>query len=341
MAKKKVTINDVAKHCHLSIATVSRIVNNLDYPISEKTRKKVMAAVEELQYTPNVLGRYLKQNQTNEVGVIVPHISNYYYSEIVAGINDSLLHSGYSVLLCDSYRNPRFEKKQILSLLQKKVKGIILSPSSSELEWERSLIPENVAFVTVDQPVHMPSHSVSTHHEEGGRIAARYLLEKGHTKIAFASAPLTARKYRQQMDGFLLELKAHGIEPDPAYIRMSDSDRISENTYEFDIGVRLANSLSRLAEPPTAVVCVSDTMATGMIRGLKIRGLRVPEDIAVVGFGNLAVADMVTPALTTVDQCMRNIGTKAVEILMKEFDMPGLPIESILYEPQLIKRESA
>ena len=82
-------------------------------------------------------------------------------------------------------------------------------------------------------------------------------------------------------------------------------------------------------------------MAIGMIRGLKTRGLRVPEDIAVVGFGNLAVADMVTPALTTVDQCMRNIGTKAVEILMKEFDTPGLPLENILFEPQLIKRESA
>ena len=203
MSEHRATINDVAKHCGLSIATVSRIINNTDYPVSDKAREKVLRAVKELDYNPNMLGRYLKFNQSNEVGIIIPHISNYYYTELVSGINDSLVHSGYNVLLCDSYRNPEYEKKQLQYLLQKKVKGIIISTISNDSSWIRETVPDNVSLVAIEQPIGENTHYIGMNSEKGACIAVRHLYEKGHRRIAFASAPLTNTRYSQRLDGFV------------------------------------------------------------------------------------------------------------------------------------------
>ena len=340
MAEKKVTIYDVAKHCGVSVATESRIVNNVDYPVSAELRTRVQASVRELKYKPNMLGRYLKSNRTDEVGVIIPNISNFYYPGLIAGINDSLIHSGYNVLLCNSYRNPEYEKKQFLSLLQKQVKGIIISTVSDDTSWIEEVNTDDVTVVAIEQPLHTPTHRVCFNYYGGGYMAARYLVGMGHRDIAFISPPLTYASRRQRLDGFLAGLKESGIELDADHLRISDYERDDENVYEFNIGSRLAEKLMQLDTPPTAIFCINDMMALGAIRALQRRGIRVPQDVSVLGFDNLALSEMITPALTTVDQCTREIGAKAIELLTKSFADPAAPLETVRFKPKLVERES-
>ena len=340
MSEHRATINDVAKHCGLSIATVSRIINNTDYPVSDKAREKVLRAVKELDYNPNMLGRYLKFNQSNEVGIIIPHISNYYYTELVSGINDSLVHSGYNVLLCDSYRNPEYEKKQLQYLLQKKVKGIIISTISNDSSWIRETVPDNVSLVAIEQPIGENTHYIGMNSEKGACIAVRHLYEKGHRRIAFASAPLTNTRYSQRLDGFVKQIKEYGLPFNSGYFRVADWERENENLYEYNIGKRIADNIVKMDSPPTAVVCVCDMLAVGMIQQLLELGLRVPEDIAVIGIDNLVISEMITPALTTVDQGVREVGAKAVEILMSDINKKTETTVSWISEPRFTERKS-
>ncbi len=340
MEERRATINDVAKYCGLSIATVSRIINNTDYPVSDEARRKVQQAVKELNYNPNMLGRYLKFNQSNEVGIIIPHISNYYYTELVSGINDSLVHSGYNVLLCDSYRNPEYEKKQVQYLLQKKVKGIIISTISTDTAWIKETVPDTVALVAIEQHLDNNVHYVGMNSEKGARMAVRYLYEKGHRRIAFASAPLINNRYSQRLDGFVKQIKAYRLPFNPGYFRVADSDREKENLYEFNIGKRIASNIIKMDSPPTAVVCASDMVAVGVIQELRESGCRVPEDMAVIGFDNLVISEMITPALTTIDQGIREVGAKAVEILMADINKTVSAPVSWISEPRLEERKS-
>ena len=340
MTKKKITIYDVAKHCGVSVATVSRIVNNADYPVSNELRLRVQASVRELNYKPNMLGRYLKSNRADEVGVIIPNISNFYYPDLIAGINDSLIHSGYNVLLCTSYRNPEYEKKQFLSLLQKQVKGIVMSTVSDDTSWIEEVNTDGVTVVAIEQPLYAPTHRVCFNYYGGGYMAARYLVEMGHREIAFISAPLTYPSRRQRLDGFLAGLRESGIELTQNYLRISDYEQEDESTYEFNIGCRLAEKLMQLDTPPTAIFCINDMMAIGAIRGLQNWGIRVPQDVSVLGFDNMTISKMITPALTTIDQCTREIGVRAIELLQKSFENPGTPLETVRFKPKLVERES-
>lgn len=341
MDEHKVTMHDVARRCGLSVATVSRIISHADYPVSREAREKVLRAVEELHYNPNMLGRYLKFNQSNEVGVIIPHISNYYYTELVAGINDSLLHSGYNVLLCDSCRNSEYEKKQVQYLLQKKVRGIAISTIGQDTDWVRQMVPSTVALVAIEQRMDDKTPFVGLASEESGRMAVRYLYQKGHRKIAFVSAPLTNSRYSRRLDGFIEQIKEYDLPFNPGYFRVADSDRSRENVYEFNIGERIATNMVTMEEPPTAIVCASDMLALGVLRGLHQRGRRVPDDVAVMGFDNLLVTGMTTPTLTTIDQNIRGMGVKAIELLLKVMEHAGSSEMNWISEPCLIERESA
>ncbi len=340
MKEKKATIYNVAAHCGVSVATVSRIVSNADYPVSDELRARVQNAVKELHYKPNMLGRYLKSNQANEVGVIIPNISNFYYPGLLAGINDSLIHSGYNVLLCSSYRNAEYEKKQFLSLLQKQVKGIIISTVSDDTSWIEDVDTNGTTIVSIEQPLHVPTHRVCFNYYGGGYMAARYLVGMGHRRIAFISAPLTYASRRQRLEGFLAGLKESGIDMPKQYLRISDYEKDDENSYEFSIGHALTERLMTLEQPPTAIFCINDMMALGVMRALRSQGVQVPQDVSVMGFDNMPISEMVTPALTTIDQCTREMGGKAIELLHKSFNDPATPFETASFKPKLVERES-
>jgi len=335
-----VTIYDVAKHSGVSVATVSRIVNKVDYPVSDTLRLRVEEAIKELQYRPNIIGRNLKSNRSNEVGVIIPNISNYYYPSLLSGINDSLVNSGYNVLLCNSYRNPDHERKQFQFLLQKQVKGIIISTVSNDTSWIDQYLPDDVTVIAIEQVLDLMTHSVTFDYFAGGYMAGDYLAKQGHRDIAFMSPPITFDRRRQRLDGFKAGLKDNGIELDPHSIRISDYEHDDENSYEFNIGKILTENLIKERKLPTAIFCINDMLALGVIGTLQRHGIRVPEDVSVMGFDNLSISSIVTPSLTTIDQCMREIGVKAIDLLNKSFNDIDTPYESFVFDPILVERES-
>lgn len=335
-----ITIYDVAKHCNVSVATVSRIVNNVDYPVSDELKNRVRSAVKELRYKPNMLGKNLKSNRSNEVGVIIPNISNYYYPSLIAGINDSLINSGYNVLLCNSYRNPEHEKKQFNFLLQKQVKGIIISTVSDDTKWIEEVLPDDVTVIAIEQNLDVDTHRVCFDYFAGGYMAAEYLAGLGHTEIAFLSSPLTYASRKQRMEGFTAGLKNKGIDISPKSIHVSDYEHDDENSYEFNIGRRLTESMIRQGDLPTAVFCINDMLALGVIGTFQRHGIKVPDDVSVMGFDNLSLSEIVTPSLTTIDQSMREIGVRAIELLNKSFKDMSAPLETIQFEPRIVERES-
>ncbi len=335
-----ITIHDVAKYCNVSVATVSRVVNNVDYPVSDKLRKKVQAAIKELNYKPNILAQNLKYNKSSEVGVIIPNISNYYYPDLVAGINDSLINSGYNVLLCNSYRNPKHEKAQFLFLLQKRVKGIIISTVSNDTSWIADVMPDDVSLIAIEQELSVPSHRVSFDYYQGGFDAAKYLAAQGHKKIAFFGPPLTYGSRSSRFEGFKAGLLKSGLELPSEFVRISDYEQEDENSYEFNIGRLLTEKMLETGELPTAIFCINDMLALGVIGALQRRGIKVPDDISVMGFDNLSISGIVNPSLTTVDQYMREIGSKAIEVLYRSFEHPGMGYETFEFQPKLVERES-
>ena len=340
MKDTQVTIHDVAKHCNLSIATVSRVISGAEYPVSETARAKVMAAVEELGYMPNFLGRYLKNNETNEVGVIVPNITDYFYPPLFAGMNTSLMRSGYNVSLCVSYRNPEYEKKLIMTMLQKRVKGIVLSSISNDTTWMNRDLMGSTRIISIEQPLPVENGRVNFRYFEGGYMAARHLAELGHKRVAFVTEPLTTTSLKERYDGFMAGLRDYGISVPMEYQRITDFRRSADNHPYFRIGRHLGSLLMQLDEPPTAIFALNDQIALGVMQSIAYSGKRVPEDVSVMGFGNVELSEMVTPTLSTIQQDTRAMGLRAIELLLKGFDNPEQPYEHVYVEPRLIARHS-
>ena len=336
----QVTMHDVADFCGVSIATVSRIINNIDYPVSDELRARVLNAVKELGYTPNLIGKFLKTSKTNDIGVIIPTISNFYYSILLSGISESLLKIGFNMLLCSSNRNPADEKNAFISLLQKQVRGIIIASVNIDTRFIKDLIANDVTIAAVEQPVDTPSHFVGFDYYKGGYLAAKHLIEAGHRKIAYLSFPVTYKSRQLRYDGFMRCLSDNDITIPKQYIQIIDYERDSENTYEFSTGRTLAKRILELDDRPTAIFCLNDMMAMGAMQEITANGLKIPDDISVVGFDNLPISEMLSPALTTIDQCAYQLGCRAVELLSKSLHHPEAPFESVMFEPTLVERQS-
>ena len=336
----QVTMHDVADFCGVSIATVSRIINNIDYPVSDELRARVLNAVSELGYTPNLIGKFLKTSKTNDVGVIIPSISNFYYPILLSGISDSLLKIGFNMILFNSNRNPFDEKNAFISLLQKQVRGIIVASVNFDTRFLKDLITNDVSVAAIEQPIDIDSHFIGFDYYRGGYIAARHLIDKGHRKIAYLSFPLTNKNRRLRYDGFMQCIKDCGLSMHGEYVQIIDDEHDGGNTYEFSAGHRLIKNVLGLESRPDAVFCIDDMMAMGAIQEITANGLRVPDDISVMGFSNLPVSGMLSPALTTVDRCAYQLGCKAVDLLSKSLHHPEAPFESVMFKPTLVERDS-
>ena len=336
----QVTMHDVADFCGVSVATVSRIVNNNDYPVSDELRNRVLGAVKELGYSPNLIGKFLKTSKTNDVGVIIPTISNLYYPMLLSGISEALREIGFNMLLRSSNRNPIEEKAAFISLLQKQVRGIIIATVSPDTHFLKDLVSSDLTVVALEQELDIPTHLVGFDYYKGGYFAASHLLEMGHRRIAYLSFPITFKSRERRRDGFIQALKEGGVALPDEYMQVIDYEYDNDAAYEFSVGRQLVKNLLALENSPTAIFCVNDTMAMGAVQEIIANGLRVPEDISVMGFDNLLISEMFSPALTTIDQCARQIGGQAVDLFGKSLHHSEISMEHVILEPTLIKRSS-
>ncbi len=339
---RKVTIYDIAGEVGTSPSTVSRVLSNSGYPVREELRSRIVDAADRLGYTPNVIGRMLKKNDSRDIGVIVPNISNPFYPQLVLGVEQEARKLGYDILLCNSFRDPDTERKYLESLYQKQVRGIILSSINQELRFLRKLYENGIRIVVLDQEnTGLRCSRVGFDYIKGGMMAIDYLAKKGHSDIAFVTSPLTKKSRMLTFEGFKLGLYSNGIPYREDYVLVSETEEEYENsTYEFENGKRLAGKLLSCKNIPTAVFAVNDMTAFGVIHGLLNSGVKVPEDVSVVGFDNIEISSMINPPLTTVAQPSFETGRMACRLLVDSMEDSDYKDVSVTLEPALVVRSS-
>lgn len=339
---KKATIYDIAREVGTSVATVSRVLSDSGYPVKDELRSRIRQTADRLNYSTNIVGRMLKKSESHDIGVIIPTISNPFYTQLVLGIELEARKHGYDILLCNSFREAATEKKYLESLYQKQVSGIILSSVDENHDYLRYMKDSGVQIVLVDQQIDdLQCSRVGFDYIKGGLIAVEYLIKMGHANIAFLSSPLTRRSRKETMEGYRLALIKNDIEFRKDYLIVAESEEESWNgTYEFENGKRLAKRVIDLPDRPTAVFAVNDMTAFGVIQELFSCGIRVPEDISVIGFDNIELSSMIHPSLTTVNQPAFETGRQASRLLLDSMENEGMEEMAMTLEPTLIIRKS-
>lgn len=312
MDKKKetITIYDVARVAGVSMATVSRVVNG-NSNVKPATRKKVLSVIEQLGYRPNAVARGLASKKTKTVGVVIPDISNAFYSEVTRGIEDIATMYRYNIILCNSDLQQEREIQLIETLLEKQVDGLLFLGGNVREEHRRIYDHTNVPVVLVATKAEDGSLPfVGIDQQQAAFDATMHFIKEGNERIALIGGPLTdLMKGYPRYVGYREALEANNIPFDERLIRIGD--------YRYDSGYQAMTTLLGLSEQPTAVVVLSDEMAVGAIHAILDNGKKVPDDISVMGYNNIPIASQVRPLLSTVNVPMYDMGAVAMRLLTK------------------------
>lgn len=338
--KKNATIYDVAAHCGLSVASVSRVLAKADYPVTEATRQKVLKSARELNYTVNTMAKMLKQQSTREIGVIVPNISNPCYAALVQGIQAVAIRNDYHVLLYNSFRNSETEQRNISMMLEKRVDGILLVSIGGNTDILERVNRMNCKLITVEQQLPGCELHVGYDYEKAGELATKNLIEFGHRDIAFLGARLDRPSRVQMLNGYKKALLDEGIEENPEYIWLADAEAEQGSIFEIENGRTAARHMLTLDQRPTGCVCLNDMTALGAVEAIRDAGLSVPEDMSVIGFDNISYSALSTPKLTTIDQHAGRMGELAMQMMIEQLTGLNPAQTAIELEPDLIERAS-
>lgn len=330
------TIHDVAKEAGVSIATVSRVINN-NYPVKKETRIKIEKAIKKLDYVPNEIARSLILKNTSSVGIMVPSITNLFFSTMVEKVNEVLIEKEFTMSLYSTKGDPNTEKIVVDNMMSRNVDGIIaIDPSIENLEnnYFQNLYNKVPIIIINGNTDKFDTNFVSYDEEIGSREAFQYLLDLGHKKISFIrgdrslSYDLKEKVYKE----FLKEnnLNYENI----VYVGIGNSLEVIENTE--NICIELLNK----GDIGTAIFACNDLMAVGVIKACNKIGKRVPEDISVIGFDNTLITNITHPKLTTVDLKMKEVGNRAAIELTNMIKDNYKYRKKIIYETKMIVKES-
>jgi LacI family transcriptional regulator len=326
------TMNDVAKAANVSIATVSHVINGTRFVSAERV-ERVHAAMRELGYTPDATARSLRIGRTDTIGLVVPDNSNPFFAALARWIEEAGFESGYTTILANSNERPDREHRYVSTLVSKRVDGLILSPSRGDHgTLTRLLQSANIPVVVVDRDAALPNADVVLYDNEGGSIeATRYLLELGHARIGCVAGPSDASSATDRANGFRKAIADAGLPEQP----------VVEADFHFTGGREATARLLDRGADVTALFAANDLMAAGAIRELHSRGMRVPEDISVIGFDDAPLAEMVFPALTTMRQPLQDMAHAAVSLLLSRVTSgDGGPAVRKVLSTSLVIRDS-
>jgi len=335
--KKSLTIHDIAKMAEVSSATVSRVLSNSSYPVSPELRSKILRIAKEANYVPNMLGKQLKTKTSMTIGVIIPTITNTFYSSVILGVEEIARKNNYQVLLCNSFQDPVLEDKYIQAMFEKQVRGLVISSISSDKKQLKHFIDMGLNVVALDQKVEMEEVcQVDFDYRKGGVMATRHLISKGHKKIAYVTAPLDRPSRVCIYDGYASAMKEAGLEP----VVVEAGNETYSGTYEFENGKALTRKLLAGGERPSAVFACNDMTAFGVVNELNGQGFKVPDDVSVMGFDGIDFGQMITPPLSTVLQPTYEMGRLACNMLLDMLIDGKKPDIGIMLQPKLLERES-
>ena len=327
-----VTIYDVASLAHVSVTTISKILNHKDYDISDDTRERVLAVIKEIKFTPSGLARSLVTKRTNVLGLMLPDISNQYFADMARGVEDGANSLGYNIILCNTDENHQKELDYLHLLQEKSTDGIIIVPIA---ESENFFTPEfnyEKPFVVLDRVYENMSSDicqVRTDNVKGGYLATKYLIDRGHKRIGMISGPNKNIPSSDRQSGYKMALEQAGIK--------IDESMIFEGNYKYESGLSGARYLLDIGV--TAIFAGNDIMASGAYKAVLAQGLKIPGDISIMGYDNVLLSEIIDPPLTTIMQPKTEMGhiaaTMLIHILKKEETETD-----VVFEPSIVERQS-
>lgn len=331
MTRKKITIREIAKASGVSIATVSRYLNKVSYT-SPETEKKIQKVLDEYNYTPNAVARGLAKQKSNTIAFITPDITNPFFPEMIKSIEHVSRQKGYSLLLINTNEEELSQKDFWNNLRSRYIDGFLLAQSELNDEIQAYLNQVNIPFVKVDRAVKSKgNNSVSVNNFEGAKMAVNHLVEIGCRKIVHISGPHSLFPAQERLNGYLNVVSNIGEEP-----------IVYEGDFSLESGKEMTAAL--LYEYPNidGIFYANDLMAIGALKTFKKYHVRIPEDIAIIGFDGIQLTEMITPEISTIKQPVIKTGEIAVNQLIHLIEKPEQSInQNVELDVELIVRESS
>lgn len=324
------TIKDVAKAAGVSVATVSRVLNN-SASVSEETAKQVNKVIKELNYKPNFLGRNLRKCETNIILAIVPSIEQTYYSRVIQGMQSKATELGYDIVVSTSNSHYKIEKKLINILTNRIVDAAVFMGTRLETELLNELNRQYCISLCCERVPDCNVLTVNVDDVKAAYDAVTCLIKKGHKNIAMISAGGSACSSADREKGYMMALKDYGLE--------SKSGYLFQGGYEYKNGGYAVEKFMKLSEKPTAVFAVSDMLAIGAVKKAGELGIKVGSDLAVMGFDNIQMSEMYTPSISTVEQPCYKIGRKVIQKTVENLS-EKVNTGRYIVEHKIILRES-
>jgi DNA-binding LacI/PurR family transcriptional regulator len=334
MGKENITIKDIARELGISPSTVSRALK--DHPdISKATRDAVNELAERWNYRPNPIALSLKSGSSKTIGVIIPDVVHYFFSTVISGIEDVVYQRDYNMILCQSNELWEQEVKNIRTLLASRVDGIMASVSKSTTNFDhyRSIIEKNIPLVFFDRAAEeLDTDSVVIDDETGAYKATIHLLRTGKKRIVHLSGPPHLAIARNRLNGYLKAMKEYRLTPEKDDMVKCDNIQSADRIIPLQL---------KRVPRPEAFLAVNDLTAAQVLMIVKRHGLKIPQDIAVVGFTNSQIAKLTEPGLTSVDQKGHEMGQIAARMLLDRIENLNIPVQNKIITSELVIRGSS
>jgi len=331
--RRGITILDVARASGVSYSTVSRALSGYEFA-KETTRRRVMEAAENLGYVANLPARSLAGGRSHVIGLLVPNLDNGYVGTITQGIDQELARSNYDLMLYTSHRHPGKESLFVSAIANGLTDGLLLVAPLVPTNYLDALREQNYPYVLIDQAdTAQRSNIVEATNWQGAYDGTRYLIQLGHTQIAFITGSRAVRSAVDRLGGYKAALADCGIP-----VR---EELVIDGDYQQQTGYQAAKKLlQNVDSPATAIFASNDLSAFGAMDAARERGLRIPDDISIIGFDDVPQASFVYPKLTTIRQPLEQMGKVAVKMLLEQIEDQSRPLQRITLATQLIIRDS-
>lgn len=333
---KRASIEDVAKLACVSISTVSRVVNNTGYPVSEKAKRQVLNAVKQLGFIPNLSAQNLRQNFNNIIGLITRDIADPYFGLIARGVTERTNYYGILSFVANTGRNPKNELQYHDLLWQHKVRGVILAGGAYNATYRARIIDQlkrykgNGTKVIALAPQGFQMQYLMIDNRLAGEMITDYLINAGHKKIAFINGPETHYTASARLEGYKISLKKHDLPLDESLIVC--------NEFSWKGGYEATKTLLNRKIEFSGISCANDNIAFGSMRALAESGISIPGEMSMIGIGDVPMTACSSPSLTTVQVPFYEMGARAVDIIMS--DAPDDEVSDLIFKTKIIERES-
>ena len=327
-------IKVIAEKACVSTATVSRVLSG--FPgVKEKTRKKVMKIISELNYEVDGIARSLRQKKTFKIGVIVENVLSQFYSTLAKSIEDVASKYGYSVILCNADDDPEKELKYLKVLRSSRVDGIIIAPTGKNAGYINNLLQSNIKIVLIDRLIEgVDCDAILVDNEKGAYTAVKYLIDKGYKKIAIIDGFIDRTTGKERLSGYLKALSEGNIPRNDDFIKIGN--------FKKRTGIMLAKELLESKNKPEAIFVANVDLTLGALLSIKNLNLKIPDDIAIIGFDDSDWAQILESPLTTISQPVYDLGSTAAEMLIKNIENDNSKKEKsiVTFNTKLIERDS-